>query len=522
MKRALWLMAILLVLTVSGQTWADGVNPDEPIEYVPFPLGNKIFPAITPVISYEQNTDSFAFSYDIFFLPQSSQNLFSIKFLTEIEKDEYLSGETTGGCSVHHFRRDLIHESVPPGISVITDDDLSYGPGTTLEDTVIRSSGLPGIIDTLTEGDVPPPSDQQVILPPTEPVTYYSRRTKVVTVGPVKRPDNLTPQTHADYLYTEAEKALELNWIEASDNILSGLNTVRSSSGEIQIEAALEVLESLEQKRGGTVTEEGYYLIKPNLDKLLHDLGWVPTSEETWFAAKDTILSLRNDSTNDGANPLLTLEKIKGKATRSAIGFDLSEVDTNRLSKATLKLTIDPNSHVTGWGNGKTIKLRAVTTDWVEGNGVNFGLKKKSQVPGDGTGATWLAPEANAYDWDGAWSRSISSTSAPIVITNHLQGTVEFDVTGDILNSSVSGWLILKEDENQGSKVSFYSREGASQAGALELGPHLLLEYGGQFSKRSSSGSLIAKLTEPLRLTLSSLLAVFSDTQISARVGTPG
>lgn len=512
------LLSFLIWLLVFGIANADGVNPDEPFEYVPFQVGNKIYPEISLVARYGgSSTDSFEFTYDVFFQMHSEQNFFTLSLLTEAD---LIDGQSTGGCKVKRFPRELIQEGIPPSISVITDRDFSYSPGTTLEGTRVQSLGLPGVVETYTRGDVPPPKGQQVVLPPTEPVTYFNSRTLVVTVGPVKRPDNLTPQLHADYLYTEAEKALEHNWIVASDGVLSGLSSVRSSQGSAQIEAALEVLKLLDQKRGDTVSEEGYFLIKPNLDKLLHDLGYVPSSEETWFAAQDTILSLRNDSINDGANPLLTLEKIQGKATRSAIGFDLSQLDTNTLFRATLKLTIDPNSQVTGWGNGKNIKLRAVTTDWVEGNGVYFGLKKKDQMPGDGTGATWFAPQANAGGWNGALDGSIASTSAPVIITNHLQGTVEFDVTEDVQNPSISGWLILKEDENLGAKVSFYSREGASQLGDPGLGPQLFLEYGGAVS-HNGLWDVSGNLEQRLKSSLSFLLATLTNRSSSLSARTP-
>ena len=72
----------------------------------------------------------------------------------------------------------------------------------------------------------------------------------------------------------------------------------------------------------------------------------------------DTILTAREPHRNEGFNPTLTLEKIQGKATRSAVTFNLSEVDPSGLSSATLILTINSNQAVNGWGNGRTISVQ--------------------------------------------------------------------------------------------------------------------------------------------------------------------
>lgn len=487
MKRALWVLTLLSLIGLSAsQVWADGVNPDEPIEYIPYPLGNRIFPEITPAASYDSSSDSFNFQYDIFFQPNSEQPMFSVDFLTDLEESDYLGGEAKDGCRVFHFPKSLIHSSVPPSITIGTDNDLSFGPGTRLENSQFRCLGLPGVIESYTRGDVPPPSGQQVILPPEEPVTYYSSRTRVVTVGPVRRPDNLTISGYADYISGEADKAVDLGWINPDSTILSELDAIQS--GQPEVSKVLEALSVLKAERGLTLTDNGYYLLKPNLDRMLAELGYIPPRETELVALKDTILEEGYPHANEGANPFLTVEEIRGRNSRSVIAFDLSEIDESSLVEATLVLTVSPHQQVTGWGNGGTLSTKPLTVDWVEGNGSSFGIVPKDAVSGQGSGTTWhslLDPDISnstsdgGESWNGGLGFSGQSTAPSLQITNHMTGDLSFDVTQDVLNGR-SGWLILKDVENRGSKISFYSREGAVISGKPQLSPRLLLRYEGQ------------------------------------------
>ena len=487
MKLAEGLFLNIFIILSLSMAWADGVNPDEPIEYVPFQAGNKIYLDIKPSSRYNPALDSFTFHYDIYFKPNSEQNMFSVDFLADLEESDYINGNTTNGCKVRHFPKDLIDPSIPPSVSVITDNDLSFGPGTHLNNTAFSCTALPGVIETYTKGDVPPPKGQQVILPPTEPVTYFNTRTRVVTVGPVKRPDNLTVPAYADYIYSEAQKALEMEWIASSSEILEELNSIRS--GQVEVSEVLSALRLLKAERGLLVSDEGYYLLKPNLDRLLYQLGYTPPKETLFLALKDTILSEGYSNANEGANPSLTLEEIRGKNTRSIVAFDLEEVDESGLSRATLVLSIDPNQQITGWGNGDLVSVKPLSTNWVEGNGSSFGIVQKDAVRGNGSGATWqtfLDPdisnssEDGSENWDGGRLFSSPSTAPSVLITNHLTGELAFDVTQDIRDGASEGWLILKDTENRGSKVSFYSREGAAIAGDSDLAPRLIIEYEGQ------------------------------------------
>ena len=217
----------------------------------------------------------------------------------------------------------------------------------------------------------------------------------------------------------------------------------------------------------------------------------------------DSTLQHRNPHQNEGISPYLTLEKIQGKATRSAVAFDLSDVNLTGLTSATLRLTVDPSQGVNGWGNGDTISALPLSTGWVEGNGQSFGLKKKDQVAGSGSGVTWFSPVdsdiSNDYanstvQWNGGTTGT--PTSPLIVMQNHYTGTVDFDVTNDLLNGQgQNGWLLKKDQENRGSKVTFYSREGAAAAGNTDLAPTLILNYGNSTASTNSPGSaLLARM----------------------------
>lgn len=218
-------------------------------------------------------------------------------------------------------------------------------------------------------------------------------------------------------------------------------------------------------------------------------------NQTTLNVSQDSIIQSRDNHRNEGANTLLTLEKITGKATRNLVAFDLADVQTNGLTNATLVLNIDPDEHVNGWGGGDTVSVQTVTTPWVEGNGKSFGLKKKDQVDGSGQGVTWFSPvddnisndsSNSVTQWDGASLFANPATAPPVTVANHQTGELRFDVTQDVLNGAEHGWLLSKDQENKGSKVSFYSKEGAAAAGDTELAPKLILQYG---SPSASNGS---------------------------------
>ena len=225
-------------------------------------------------------------------------------------------------------------------------------------------------------------------------------------------------------------------------------------------------------------------------------------STEILPAIKDALIYEKSQHSNEGANPLLTLEKINGKAARNLLGFNLASLTTNGLTKATLVLSIDASQGNTGWGNGETVSVGPVTTPWLEGNGKTYGLSNSQKFIGSGSGTTWFSPIdenisntfANSVtQWNGGATYASQGTAPALVVGNHQTGALRFDVTQDVLNGAPNGWLLRKNQENKGSKVSFYSREGAAAAGNSDLAPRLILEYGNTSAQASSNG-LLARL----------------------------
>lgn len=96
-----------------------------------------------------------------------------------------------------------------------------------------------------------------------------------------------------------------------------------------------------------------------------------PTTE-TLPATKDAIIDNFDPNGNEGANGILALDKLLGRSSRSLVAFDLSDVDTDRLTKATLVLSIHKKEKIFGCGQGENVSVQALTHPWVEGNGKTY------------------------------------------------------------------------------------------------------------------------------------------------------
>ena len=212
-----------------------------------------------------------------------------------------------------------------------------------------------------------------------------------------------------------------------------------------------------------------------------------PGGNQTLQASKDALVYEKNPHSNEGANPKLTLEKITGKASRNLLGFNLSGINAATVSKATLVLTIDPSDQVTGWGNGDTVNVKPVTVAWQEGNGKSYGLSSSQQSAGSGAGTTWFSPtddnisnnsSNSVTQWNGGATYATTGAAPPLTVQNHQTGELRFNVTADVRGGAVQGWLLRKDAENKGSKVTFYSKEGAAAAGNPDRAPRLILEFG--------------------------------------------
>ncbi|MGE0493527.1 MAG: hypothetical protein AB7S38_30235 [Vulcanimicrobiota bacterium] len=225
-------------------------------------------------------------------------------------------------------------------------------------------------------------------------------------------------------------------------------------------------------------------------------------SEAALYPSKDSTLRLRDPHLNEGANPRLILEKIQGKTTHALVGFDLSQQNLTGLTSASLVFTIDPSDSPTGWGNGRNVLAAPISTGWLEGNGVDFGVPNAQKTSGSGPGVTWFSPvdedisnnyANSAVNWNGAGAASGPPTALAVQIHNHQTGEVSFDVTQDVLNGS-SSWLVRREDENVGSQVHFYSREG----GGASAGPRLVLHYGASANKPAGDALLARAWDTPV------------------------
>ena len=212
-----------------------------------------------------------------------------------------------------------------------------------------------------------------------------------------------------------------------------------------------------------------------------------PPTGQTLQVVKDALVYEKSPHSNEGANTKLTLEKITGKASRNLLGFNLSGINAATVGKATLVLTIDPSDQATGWGNGDTVNVKPVTVAWQEGNGKSYGLSSSQQTAGSGSGTTWFSPtddnisnnsSNSVTQWNGGATYATTGTAPPLTVQNHQTGELRFNVTADVRAGALQGWLLRKDAENKGSKITFYSKEGAAAAGNPALAPRLILEFG--------------------------------------------
>ena len=230
----------------------------------------------------------------------------------------------------------------------------------------------------------------------------------------------------------------------------------------------------------------------------------VSSTDQTVYTSKDTLIDNFDPNGNEGANGILALDKLLGRSSRSLVAFDLTDVDTTSLTKATLVLSIHREEKIFGCGSGESISVQALTRSWMEGNGRAYKvLPLRNRSRGSGLGATWQRDadtnirnfRANGGTaWNGAQSATMPRTAPLVVARDDMEGTLQFDVTQDVLNGASHGWLVRKQHENLASRISFYSREGASAAGDPELAPRLILEFGGPIASAAPADSLLAKV----------------------------
>lgn len=203
--------------------------------------------------------------------------------------------------------------------------------------------------------------------------------------------------------------------------------------------------------------------------------------EVTLYATQDSFLRSGSANRNEGANPRLRVQS-SGK-NRSMVGFDPDAIDTTGLTGARLLLTIAENGNNWGNGNDRTVDAHPLLGVFAEGNGKEVDVPNAEVTRGTGPGVTWkcavdaeIANQATdcAETWDGGTFGG--AMAPPVIHSNGLSGTIEWDVTTDVLSGS-RAWLVKKTIEGQNGQASYYSREGAAAEADLDLGPRLVLLY---------------------------------------------
>ncbi len=214
-----------------------------------------------------------------------------------------------------------------------------------------------------------------------------------------------------------------------------------------------------------------------------------PTRTVVLPVAQDSTLTAQRENRNEGSNPLLMLShrpEIKDKSNNPIVSFNLNGIDLSSLKSARLVLTIKECEIPKRWGDGRFIEAYPVNVEWTEGNGKRLRLPKEERTRGDGPGVTWNSPvdedisnkkNDGSLDWAGAREAFGLLTAGPVLVTDGQTGIIDFEVTQDVVNGAVGGWVIQKQDEAQFGNVRFYSKEGASLAGVPESAPRLVLEF---------------------------------------------
>jgi hypothetical protein len=181
---------------------------------------------------------------------------------------------------------------------------------------------------------------------------------------------------------------------------------------------------------------------------------------------KDSFLRDGADNTNEGANPLLRIQA--SGHNRAVVAFDLSGIDTTRVTSATLILTIVENADNWGQNNNRTVSAHPLLVDFTEGNGKNAEVPRTEVTRGSGPGVTWACatdseitnPRADCtLRWNGGMFGP--ATALPVVHTNGQHGEVEWDVTADV-QTGATRWVIKKTNEGQSGRVAYSSKEGTA------------------------------------------------------------
>ena len=485
-----FLLFIGLFMDVSfAQT---GASSADSVERLPWPDHTKIAPRVTVACEGPVADGPIIYDYTLASLGASEQDITGFDVLSEFEPEWDEAPWSGFYLSEYALRR----TGRPARIAWMAGTlEEMIDPGQSLAHFRLAVSALPGITDSNISGwaelmvvEEVPPERRPVGQVPDDRMFVVLK-----TVGPVFPLEDAeaSPAALGGHLVSQATMAQGLGWLNTSLQIPTKLQSLQAAlaSNNAALSATkiaeLQVLIAGHQNDG--VTSDGFALLQPSLAFLATKFPPGGSTSQTLQPSKDAFIYDKGPHVNEGANPRLPLKKVTGKPAHFAVGFDLGAVNTTGLTKATLVFSIDSGQNVTGWGNGRTICARRLTTDWVEGNGKSLDLPNNQKTPGSGQGVTWFSPidtnisnnQANSTTaWSGGPSFTNASTAPLVTIHNHDEGEVRFDVTQDLLAGAAKGWLVTRDDD-VGSQVTFFSREGALAVGSSDLGPRLILEYGG-------------------------------------------
>jgi fungalysin metallopeptidase (M36)/fungalysin/thermolysin propeptide len=189
--------------------------------------------------------------------------------------------------------------------------------------------------------------------------------------------------------------------------------------------------------------------------------------------AKDSFLRQLAKDRNEGTNSRLRLKGGYGEKIRIVLGFDLAHINPDEVKSAVLELHIATTDKE--WGRyGQPVDAHPLPSDFAEGDGLGAGVTWNCAVDGE---IANLQPDCDPF-WAGG--RGVDgtfdeATAAPVVHTNAMMGKVIWGVTADV-KAGISRWLIKKRIRGwRTGRVEYYSREGAGEAGNMELAPRLVI-----------------------------------------------
>ncbi|MCL5055141.1 MAG: hypothetical protein M1169_04250 [Firmicutes bacterium] len=308
MKKAILLAAVIFSfsLNVFGQGFGRGV----PLPVCPG--GNQIHINIILNIGFSPKNITFKYAYTIASFPDSKQNVweFTLEYLTSLISFKSTITKDAGGpvgwrhIIVGHPLLAYPPDKTLPVNAISWGSDYSHTdifPGNSLSGFFVTTTALPGIVRSWTQGDHPlpsvPESAAQATCGPPDP---YSSDDNVIlkTVGPDILPKNLTPVQLLTRLISLKEQAFQLGWITnagVANSLDAKLNEAKKKLQEGETQVTINLLKSFildleAQHQGQTgqgqgastgnaqtsrkhVTDNAYYLLKPNAEFILYKLG---------------------------------------------------------------------------------------------------------------------------------------------------------------------------------------------------------------------------------------------------------